>query len=79
MEQFIGCDAHKKFSLFIAMNQEGYYGKPWRVPHDRQQMRGFLEALQPGSRIALETSGSYYLAGSRRWSGPAMSHNWRMP
>ena len=60
MEQFIGCDAHKKFSLFIAMNQEGGYGKPIRVPHDREQMRGFLKALPPASKIALETSGSYY-------------------
>jgi transposase len=60
MEQFIGCDAHKKFSLFIALNQEGGYGKPMRVAHDREQMRAFLEALPAGSRIALETSGSYY-------------------
>src|SRR5271154_3771923 len=60
MEQFIGCDAHKKFSLFIAMNQEGQYGKPMRIAHDRERMREFLEALPAGSRIALETSGSYY-------------------
>jgi len=60
MEQFIGCDAHKKFSLFIAMNQEGGYGKPMRVSHDREEMRAFLKALPPASKIALETSGSYY-------------------
>jgi transposase len=60
MEQFIGCDAHKKFSLFIAMNQEGGYGPPMRVAHDRGQMRAFLEALPAASKIALETSGSYY-------------------
>jgi transposase len=60
MEQFIGCDAHKKFSLFIAMTQEGHYGKPIRIAHDREQMRAFLEALPAASKIALETSGSYY-------------------
>lgn len=60
MEQFIGCDAHKKFSLFIAMNEQGHYGKPIRVGHDRERMREFLAALPPGSTIALETSGSYY-------------------
>src|ERR1035437_4950043 len=60
MEQFIGCDAHQKFSLFIAMNQEGQYGKPIRIAHDRERMREFLEALPAGSKIALETSGSYY-------------------
>ena len=26
MEQFIGCDAHKKFSLFVAMNEDGETG-----------------------------------------------------
>src|ERR1035437_5074872 len=60
MEQFIGCDAHQEFSLFIAMNQEGQYGKPIRIAHDRERMREFLEALPAGSKIALETSGSYY-------------------
>jgi transposase len=60
MEQFIGCDAHKKFSLFIAMNEEGGYGKAIRVGHERERMRAFLEGLPAGQRIALETSGSYY-------------------
>lgn len=60
MEQFIGCDAHKKFSLFIAMNEEGHYGQAIRVGHQRERMRAFLEELPPASQIALETSGSYY-------------------
>jgi transposase len=60
MEQFIGCDAHKKFSLFIAMNEEGVYGKAIRVGHERERMRAFLADLPAGSPIALETSGSYY-------------------
>lgn len=60
MEHFIGCDAHKKFSVFSAMNEEGEYGKSIRVGHDGEQMREFLEELPRGSRIALETSGSYY-------------------
>jgi transposase len=60
MEQFIGCDAHKKFSMFIAMNEQGGYGRPIRVSHDRVMFRAFLEALPGGSQIALETSGSYY-------------------
>jgi hypothetical protein len=77
MEQFIGCDADKKFSLFNAMNQEGQYGKPVRVAHDREQMRAFLEALPAASKIALETSG-VIIGWWRRWSGPATSLGWRM-
>lgn len=60
MEQFIGCDAHKKFSLFIAMNEAGEYGQAIRVGHERERMRAFLAALPADSKIALETSGSYY-------------------
>jgi transposase len=60
MEQFIGCDAHKKFSLFVAMNEDGEYGRAIRVRHDREVFRAFLKDLPPGSQIALETSGSYY-------------------
>jgi len=60
MEHFIGCDAHKKFSLFVAMNEDGEYGRAIRVGHERERMRAFLEDLPAGSQIALETSGSYY-------------------
>jgi len=27
MEQFIGCDAHKKFSVFVAVNEKGRAGE----------------------------------------------------
>jgi transposase len=60
MEQFIGCDAHKKFSLFVTMNERGEYGRATRVGHDREGFREFLQSLPPRSQIALETSGSYY-------------------
>jgi transposase len=60
MEQFIGCDAHKKFSLFVMMNEKGEYGRAIRVGHDRERFREFLKDLPAGSQIALETSGSYY-------------------
>jgi hypothetical protein len=36
MEQFIGCDAHKKFSVFVAVNEKGQAGEALRVAHDRQ-------------------------------------------
>jgi len=59
MEQFIGCDAHKKFSVFIAVNEKGQAGAPYRVLHDRQLYRDFLAQLPPRSPIAVEASGSY--------------------
>jgi transposase len=60
MEQFIGCDAHKKFSIFASINEKGEYGRTIRVGHAREMFREFLKELPAGSKIALETSGCYY-------------------
>ena len=60
MEQFIGCDAHKKFSIFATLNEKGEYEPTKRVGHMREEFRAYLKGLPSGSRIALETSGCYY-------------------
>src|SRR5712691_3939795 len=59
MEQFIGCDAHKKYSVFVAVNEKGQAGEALRVAHDRQLYREFLARLPARSVIAVEASGSY--------------------
>jgi len=59
MEQFIGCDAHKKFSVFVAVNEKGQAGEALRVNHDRQLYREFLGRLPAHSAIAVEASGNY--------------------
>ena len=60
MEQFIGCDAHKTYSVFVAVNERGEASQAIRVAHDRKVYRQFLEGLPPRSQIALEASGHYY-------------------
>ena len=57
MEQFIGCDAHKKFSVFVAVNEKGHAGEAIRVAHDREAYREFLSRLPSHSLIAVEASG----------------------
>ena len=52
MEQFIGCDAHKKFSVFVAVNEKGQAGEAQRVVHDRQLFREFVTRL-PRTRRSL--------------------------
>ena len=59
MEQFIGCDAHKKFSVFVAVNEKGQAGQALRLEHDRQLYREFLSRLPEHSPIAVEASGHY--------------------
>src|SRR3954470_2528780 len=74
MEQFIGCDAHKKFSVFVAINERGEYGRPVRVNHDRESMRAFLASLPPNSQIAVETSGSYFWLGEEMEGAAPQPH-----
>ena len=59
MEQFIGCDAHKKFSVFVVVNEKGHAGEAIRVAHDRETYREFLSRLPSHSLIAVEASGHY--------------------
>jgi transposase len=59
MEQFIGCDAHKRFSVFVCVNEKGHAGEASRVPHDRDGYREFLARLPARSAIAVEASGHY--------------------
>jgi len=59
MEEFIGCDAHKQFSVFISVNEKGKASEAVRVPHERQLYRDFLARLPAHSTIAVEASGHY--------------------
>src|SRR6516164_5946443 len=59
MEQFIGCDAHKKFSVFVAVNEKGQAGEALRVAHDPVLIREFLSRLPAHSAIAVEASQNY--------------------
>src|ERR1700741_2826173 len=59
MEQFIGCDAHKKFSVFVSVNEKGRAGEALRVTHDRHLYREFLARLPANSEIAVEASRNY--------------------
>jgi len=59
MEQFIGCDAHKQFSVFVAVDEKGHAGEAVRVPHDKGLYREFLSRLPDQSAIAIEASGHY--------------------
>lgn len=59
MQQFIGCDAHKRYSVFVAVDEKGQAGRAVRVLHDRTLFRDFLAQLPKESPIAIEASGHY--------------------
>lgn len=60
MTHFIGCDVHKKYSVFAAVDEQGVHGPVRRVEHDREGFRSFLSTLPPRSPIAVETTGNWY-------------------
>lgn len=60
MKQYIGCDAHARYLIFVRMDEQGKAGQPVRVEHDELEMLRFLGTLPVGSPVALETSGNWY-------------------
>ena len=64
MEQFIGCDAHKKFSLFVAMNEDGEYGRAIRV--------GMVE------KCSEHFSRTYHRARKSPWKPAGVTTGWWM-
>ena len=77
MKQFIGCDAHKRYSVFVAVGEDGRCGPDWMVSHTDGAFEAFLEALPAGSEIALEACSSYYwmvAAMERKAHHPHLAH-----
>lgn len=60
MKQFIGCDVHKRYSVFVAMNENGKASRAVRVRHDNEELTNYLEALPAGTPVAVETTGHWY-------------------
>jgi hypothetical protein len=56
----LGCDAHKRYSLFAALDQRGRVVSRTRVDHQPGAIRGFVSRFPPGTPVALETVGNWY-------------------
>ena len=77
MEYYIGCDAHKKYSVFAGISEAGEIIPARRVEHDRESYRSFLRGLPPACRIAVESVGNWYwLIDEMEKAGhvPALAH-----
>jgi len=60
MRYYIGCDAHKKYSVFAGISEAGEVIPAQRVDHDRESFRRFLTTSLPRSEIAIESVGNWY-------------------
>ncbi len=55
----VGCDAHKRYSLFTVLDARGRTQQRTRVDHQRGAIRGFLSQFPPGTPVAVETVGNW--------------------
>lgn len=60
MKHYIGCDAHKKYSVFTGISEAGEITAAKRVEHCRETLRAFLKTLPAASAIAVESTGNWY-------------------
>ncbi len=61
MNKYIGLDMHKKYSVFVSMDEAGRAQTPVRVGHeDREVFRSYLNRLPRASLVAVEATGSWY-------------------
>ncbi len=60
MKQFIGCDVHKKYSMFVSLDQAGRASRPVRVSHGGNELDEYLAAVAAGMPVAVETTGHWY-------------------
>ena len=60
IKKFVGCDMHKKYSVFVSMDQKGGTSESVRVIHNRESVREFINKLPERCQIAVETVGNWY-------------------
>jgi hypothetical protein len=60
MGYYIGCDTHKKYSVFAGISEAGEIIPAQRVEHDREGYHSFLKGLPPASQIAVGSVGNWY-------------------
>jgi hypothetical protein len=60
MKQFIGCEVHKKYSVFVSMGETGKASQAVRVAHEKGEWTEYLSSLPAGTPVAVETTGHWY-------------------
>jgi hypothetical protein len=48
MKLYIGCDAHRRYSVFATVDDEGKSGPSIRAEHEPEQFRKYLRSLVTG-------------------------------
>src|ERR1700687_350844 len=60
MRKYIGCDMHKKYSVFVTMDEYGRLSEPRKVANDSLELDSYLKTVEEATPVAVEASGSWY-------------------
>ena len=60
MKKYIGCDAHRCYSVFVSVDENGRASKATRVEHEGTALTEYLAKLPVGADVAVEATGSWY-------------------
>jgi len=60
MKKYIGCDMHKKYSVFVTMDEHGRLSEPRKVANDSLELDSYLKTLEEATPVAVEASGGWY-------------------
>ncbi len=60
MQSFLGCDAHKHYSVFVAVDEHGQASRSVRIEHNVAAYRRYLDTLPDSTEIAIESTGHWY-------------------
>ena len=60
MTYYIGCDAHKHYSLFAVLDDKGQLHQQIRINHAPSAIKDYLSQFPKGTPVALETVGNWY-------------------
>lgn len=60
MKQYIGCDTHARYSVFVSVDEKGRIGAPVRIEHGGRDLRDYLGKLENHTPVAVEASGGWY-------------------
>ena len=60
MQSYLGCDAHKHYSVFVAVDERGKATQPIRIEHNVAAYQRYLDTLPNGTEIAIESTGNWY-------------------
>ena len=60
VKNYIGCDSHARYSVFVSMDEKGKVSAPVRVEHQSRDLRDYLAGLEQGTPVAVEASGGWY-------------------